>query len=78
MARDVAERFNRQFGDLFPLPTRVSHKESLSSYQRVMSLQDANKKMSKSDKSRKACINIIDDPEMIRLKVRKAKTDSLG
>lgn len=34
-----------------------------------MSLQDANKKMSKSDPSKKACINMIDDPEMIRIKI---------
>jgi tryptophanyl-tRNA synthetase len=34
--------------------------------------------MSKSDKSKKACINLIDDPEMIRIKISKAKTDSLG
>ena len=43
-----------------------------------MSLQDSSKKMSKSDKSALACINLIDDSEMIRAKVRKAKTDSLG
>ena len=43
-----------------------------------MSLQDAANKMSKSDKSKLACINLIDDPEMIRVKIRKAKTDSLG
>ena len=35
-------------------------------------------KMSKSDKSKKACINIIDDPEMIRIKISKAKTDAIG
>ena len=34
--------------------------------------------MSKSDPSKKACINLIDDPEMIRIKIQKAKTDSLG
>lgn len=34
--------------------------------------------MSKSDKSLKSCINLIDDSEMIRLKIQKAKTDSLG
>ena len=34
--------------------------------------------MSKSDASRLSCINLIDDPEMIRTKIRKAKTDSLG
>ena len=43
-----------------------------------MSLQNASKKMSKSDTSRLSCINMIDDPDMIRAKVRKAKTDSLG
>jgi len=43
-----------------------------------MSLQDGKKKMSKSDVSKLACINLIDDPEMIRSKVKKAKTDSLG
>ena len=34
--------------------------------------------MSKSDVSKLACINLIDDPEIIRQKIRKAKTDSLG
>jgi tryptophanyl-tRNA synthetase len=34
--------------------------------------------MSKSDASKLACINLIDDAEMIRTKIRKAKTDSLG
>jgi tryptophanyl-tRNA synthetase len=34
--------------------------------------------MSKSDLSKLACINLIDDPEMIRTKIRKAKTDSMG
>ena len=43
-----------------------------------MSLQDGTKKMSKSDSSALSCINLIDDPEMIRAKIRKAKTDSLG
>jgi tryptophanyl-tRNA synthetase len=43
-----------------------------------MSLQDGKKKMSKSDTSRLSCINLIDDPEIIRMKIRKAKTDSEG
>ena len=43
-----------------------------------MSLTNAGNKMSKSDKSQRACINLIDDPEMIRLKIKKAKTDSQG
>ena len=43
-----------------------------------MSLTNASNKMSKSDKSKLACINLIDDPDMIRAKIRKAKTDSHG
>ena len=41
-----------------------------------MSLQDASRKMSKSDKSAKSIIRMVDDSETIRLKIRKAKTDS--
>jgi tryptophanyl-tRNA synthetase len=82
LSRDIAVRFNRLFGgtddSFFPLPDKLSFDDSLCVYNRVMSLQDASKKMSKSDPSKKACINLIDDPEMIRLKIQKAKTDSLG
>ncbi len=60
---------------MFPEPENIAVADG---YQRVMSLQDANKKMSKSDVSKLSCINLIDDAEMIRTKVRKAKTDSLG
>jgi len=66
------------FGQLFPLPTNPTNSSSLHVCQRVMSLQDGRKKMSKSDTSRLSCINLIDDPEMIRAKIRKAKTDTLG
>ena len=57
------------FGEIFPLPQRIAMERSLHVYERVMSLQDATKKMSKSDKQLKSCINILDDPEMIRLKI---------
>ena len=43
-----------------------------------MSLQDGTKKMSKSDKSKLSCINLMDDADIIRTKIRRAKTDSLG
>ena len=43
-----------------------------------MSLTNAASKMSKSDKSLRSCINLVDDSEVIRLKIRKAKTDSEG
>jgi len=81
LAKDIAERFNRQLArgsQFFPLPDKLSFAESPWVYNRVMSLQDASKKMSKSDPSKKSCINLIDDPEMIRLKIQKAKTDALG
>ena len=76
LTRDIGDRFNRIFGDMFPLPQKMDYAESLYTCDRVMSLQNAQKKMSKSDKSLKSCIFLIDDPDMIRLKIRKAKTDS--
>ena len=78
LAKDVVERFNKMFGEVFPVPDSIQDAPSLGMYARVMSLQDASKKMSKSDKNRKACINLIDDPEVIRLKISRAKTDSFG
>ena len=79
LARNIAERYNRLFKcELFPMPDKLDFEESFWVHNRVMSLQDVTKKMSKSDPSAKACINLIDDPDMIRIKVRKATTDSLG
>ena len=78
LSRDIAERFNRLFGEIFPEPQQLIFEESLHQCNKVMSLQNANKKMSKSDKSQKSIINLVDDSEMIRLKIRKAKTDSFG
>jgi len=80
LAKDIASRYNRLFGQLFPEPANLSleDEDSLFMCKRVMSLQNGTKKMSKSDQSKLACINLIDDPEMIRTKIRKAKTDSLG
>ena len=50
----------------------------LSQNNNIRSLQDASKKMSKSDPKKLACINLIDDAELIRIKITRAKTDSLG
>ena len=79
----MAERFNRLFvapgePNFFSLPDKLVFEDNVGTYPRVMSLINASKKMSKSDKSIKSVISLIDDPEMIRLKIRKAKTDSLG
>ena len=79
--RDIAERLNRQFGELFviPKPTKDQH-EFFGKDQglRIRDLQDPSKKMSKSDESGKGVIFLIDDPEEARKKVMAAETDSLG
>jgi tryptophanyl-tRNA synthetase len=72
LARDIAQKFNNDFGvSYFPLPEPLI----LGPATRVMSLRDGTKKMSKSDESDYSRINLTDDPDLIRLKVRKAKTD---
>lgn len=78
LSKDIAERYNRIFGEHFPYPQKLEFQESLYHCNRVMSLQNGLKKMSKSDTSAKACIHLVDDAEVIRLKIRKAKTDSHG
>ena len=72
LSRDIAAAFNRVYGnDYFILPKP----QIFGSATRVMSLRDATKKMSKSDPSDYARINMIDDPETITRKILKAKTD---
>jgi tryptophanyl-tRNA synthetase len=75
LTRDIAGAFNRRFGvEYFKLPEPMILKE----VKRIMSLQDGTKKMSKSDESEISRINLIDSPEQIVKKVKKAKTDSLA
>jgi len=72
LARDIAQKFNSDYGrDVFPLTEPLIFGEAT----RVMSLRDGTKKMSKSDPSDYARINLNDDADQIRLKIRKAKTD---
>lgn len=74
LTRDIAGAFNRRFGkEYFKLPEPMI----LKAVKRIMSLQDGTKKMSKSDESEISRINLIDSPEQIVKKVKKAKTDSL-
>ena len=72
LTRDIAQRFNNIFGtNFFPIPEPIiAHPAT-----RIMSLRDGSKKMSKSDPSDYARINMTDDADTIALKVRKAKTD---
>ncbi len=72
LTRDVAQKFNNDFGkEVFPLPEPLI----FGAGTRVMSLRDGEKKMSKSDPSDYARINMTDDADAIALKIRKAKTD---
>ena len=74
LARDIAQAFNRQFGEeFFPLP----EPQIMGPATRVMSLRDGTKKMAKSDESDFSRINMGDDADTIRLKIRRAKTDPL-
>lgn len=78
LSRDVAAKFNRDFGEpagqpnFFPLPEPMIDGPGA----RVMSLRDGTKKMSKSDPSDASRINLTDDADKIAKKIRKAKTDS--
>jgi len=72
LARDIAGAFNRRYEcQFFPLPEPQIFGEAT----RVMSLRDGTKKMSKSDSSDYSRINMTDDPDVIALKIRRAKTD---
>lgn len=72
LARDLAKRFNKKFGDTFIIPEHFVKKEGM----RIMGLDDASKKMSKSAKSEYNYIALTDSEEIIRKKIKKAVTDS--
>ena len=71
ICRDIAERFNALYGDVFTIPEGYFPKVGA----RVMSLQEPTRKMSKSDPE-DTYIAILDKPEIIRKKIRRAVTDS--
>lgn len=72
IARDIASRFNGIYGDVFTIPDAYIGKNGA----RVMSLQNPDKKMSKSDPNPKGYISIFDTPETIMKKFKSAVTDS--
>lgn len=72
LTRDLAERFNSRFGEVFPVPERVTPKIGA----RVMSLQDPTAKMSKSDASTKSRILLTDTHDDIVAKIKSAVTDT--
>ena len=74
ITRDIAIRFNNIYGDVFTVPEAYIPKAGA----RVMSLAEPEKKMSKSDSNENAFIALLDPPDVIRRKVKRAVTDSDG
>ncbi|MBM7631537.1 tryptophan--tRNA ligase [Geomicrobium sediminis] len=70
LTRTLAERFNRQYAEIFTVP------ETVVLGKRIMSLQQPEKKMSKSDENQKAFISMLDDEKTITKKIKSAVTDS--
>ncbi len=74
ITRDIAQRFNGIYGDVFTIPEPYVGKVGA----KIMSLQDPSKKMSKSDENPNASIYLMDDPDTIIRKCKRAVTDSEG
>lgn len=72
ITRDIAQRFNALYGDIFTIPEVFIPKAGA----RVMSLLDPNKKMSKSDDNRNNVIGLLEDPKAVAKKIKRAVTDS--
>ena len=72
ITRDIAQRFNGIYGDVFTIPEPYIGKAGA----KIMSLQDPLKKMSKSDENPNASILLMDDPDTIIRKFKRAVTDS--
>ncbi len=72
LARNIAERFNGVYGNTFTVPDPYISTVGA----RVMSLQDPTKKMSKSDENVNAWVAVLDKPDTIMKKFKRAVTDS--
>jgi tryptophanyl-tRNA synthetase len=73
LTRDIAIRFNRDYGETFRVPDPFIPKVGA----RIMSLADPTKKMSKSDEESEAgCIMLLDGADAVRRKFKRAVTDS--
>ncbi len=72
LTRDLAQRFNRDYGETFRLPDAYIPKVGA----KILSLQDPSKKMSKSDENANGGVMLMDDADAIRRKFKRAVTDS--
>ena len=81
ITRDIAERFNNKFGEIFTLPEPTAKQVEFinrDSGLRIRSLTNPEKKMSKSSDDEKSKINLSDSPETARKKIMSSTTDSIG
>lgn len=74
LCRDIAQRFNHLYSPTFTIPEPYVAKTGA----KIMDLQDPSKKMAKSEENPNGSIQIMDSPEVIRRKISRAVTDSLG
>jgi tryptophanyl-tRNA synthetase len=72
LTRDLAIRFNRDYGETFRIPEPFIPKVGA----RIMSLSDPSNKMSKSDDDANGCVRLLDDANSIQRKFKRAVTDS--
>lgn len=72
LCRDLAKRFNHQFGETFKIPNVILRKEGA----RIMALDDPSKKMSKSSRTPASYISLLDEPAMAAKKIMRATTDT--
>jgi tryptophanyl-tRNA synthetase len=72
LARDIAGRFNQRYSETFTIPEPFIPGTGA----RIMSLQDPTSKMSKSDENVNSLIALLDRPDVVRAKLRRAVTDS--
>lgn len=72
LTRDIAQRFNGIYGDVFKIPEPYIGKVGA----KIMSLQDPSKKMSKSDENPNASVYLMDDADTVIRKFKRAVTDS--
>ena len=74
LSRDIAERFNNRYSETFKVPEPLIKEQGA----RIMSLQDPESKMSKSDPNQDSFILLLDNPDVIRRKIKRSVTDSEG
>ncbi|MEC8974999.1 MAG: tryptophan--tRNA ligase [Actinomycetota bacterium] len=74
ITRDIAERFNNRFGETFVVPQHVIPPTGA----RIMDLQHPERKMSKSEHSLNGTISVLESPDSVSKKIKRAVTDSDG